>query len=306
MAGKSIEESKQAYRDARRAKNGQASSSNATHQPNGKVPIKFRDKNGRAYITYIDSAETFSAEDTAPDAFVGVATDNANSIQPTAPDTVDYHGFMAFEELALRDELKATVDWNIRSRTPDAAALSVTTSQSDIPLSLEDHPFYCDTGASVHISPDKNDFSNLRPLTSPRRVKGVGGSAISAIGIGDIKLHIGKGKNIMLQNVLYIPASTVRLISVQTLARESRLRFTFGDDDDGCWITNKSNAILARGTLTTKSLYTLNLYNTKIEHAYVSHTVNLETWHRRLGHANYQSITDMARKGMITDENTST
>lgn len=169
MAGKSIEESKQAYRDARRAKNGQASSSNATHQPNGKVPIKFRDKNGRAYITYIDSAETFSAEDTAPDAFVGVATDNANSIQPTAPDTVDYHGFMAFEELALRDELKATVDWNIRSRTPDAAALSVTTSQSDIPLSLEDHPFYCDTGASVHISPDKNDFSNLRLVPDESR-----------------------------------------------------------------------------------------------------------------------------------------
>ena len=42
------------------------------------------------------------------------------------------------------------------------------------------------------------------------------------------------------------------------------------------------------------NIYTLNLRNVKIEHAYVSlSTPNLATWHRCLGHANYQAVIDV-------------
>ena len=48
------------------------------------------------------------------------------------------------------------------------------------------------------------------------------------------------------------------------------------------------------------NLYALSLYNSTFDHAYVIHSMaSLETWHRRLGHANYNSIVDMAKSGLL-------
>jgi hypothetical protein len=212
-----------------------------------------------------------------------------------SPIAVKYHGFMALEE-----EVKVSIDWNIKSRVPDIAALSISPHQSgDHTLSLDAHPFYCDTGATVHISPNKNDFFNLRSITLCP-VKGIGGSSISAIGRGDIRLCI-EGVDLILKDALYIPASTVHLISVSSFTRKSRVRITFSDDEDGCWITDKSmGALIAHRTLTMRNLYALNLNGAKVERAYSAmYTPNLETWHRHLGHANYQAVMDMVQNGTI-------
>ena len=56
--------------------------------------------------------------------------------------------------------------------------------------------------------------------------------------IGDIKLRVAQGAHLPLKDALYVPASTVHLISVRTITRDSKVQFTFGDDDDGCWIIN--------------------------------------------------------------------
>ena len=118
---------------------------------------------------------------------------------------VEYDGWLALEEE------KVSVNWNDKSCIPNLAALYITPDDyhSAKTLSLETHPFYCDTSATVHISPEKNDFYNLHPVGTSRIVKGVGGSSISAIGIGDIKLRIAHGAHLTLKDVLYIPASTV-------------------------------------------------------------------------------------------------
>jgi hypothetical protein len=76
-----------------------------------------------------------------------------------------------------------------------------------------DFPFIVDTGATVHISPDHSDFLHLHPI-QPRSVKGIRGSSITAIGVGNIKLREARGASITLHNVLYIPNVTVRLIHI--------------------------------------------------------------------------------------------
>jgi len=122
-----------------------------------------------------------------------------------------------------------------------AAPLITPRQPNEDAISLETHPFYCDTGATVHISLD-NDFFNLRPVSS-RIVKGVGGSSIRAIGIGDIKLPVPR-VHLLLKDDLCISVSTIRLISVSAITRDSKVRIAFGDDEDDCWITNTSTGAL--------------------------------------------------------------
>ena len=56
-----------------------------------------------------------------------------------------------------------------------------------------------------------------------------------------------------------------------------------------------------RGTLLpTKNLYSLALHSAHAEHTLMAqHAPNLETLHHHLGHANYQTIRDMVKSGMI-------
>ena len=247
-----------------------------------------------AYITEINDSSDVSEGTTTE--FAGLAS--ADGLTNPASDVIEYEGWLALEE-----EPKASVNWNDKSCTPNIAVLSVLPGdhQSMRSFSLETHPFYCDTGATVHISPDKSNFYSLHSLVTCRTVKGVGGSSISAIGIGNIKLCIAPGAHLTLKDVLYILASTVRLMSISTLTHDSKVRFTFGDDEDGCWISNKSTGtLIARGQLTSRNLYSLNLQHAQVEHVLsAQYTPDLETWHHHLRHANYQSIIDMTCNGTI-------
>ena len=289
MAGKTISESIATRKKDRESKKGGGNNA----QTPGKVSVTMRDSSGKAFIVHVDpvdiSTPTVNAE------FAGIASD---TIPETASiETVEYEGWLVFEE-----EPRATIDWNAHTKPSDVAAISEISpiqQTNRTPISFEDLPFYVDTGATVHISPERSDFLTLRPI-SARAVKGVGGSSVTAIGIGDIKLRIARGAHITLQNALYIPNATVRLISVSTLAYDNKAVAHF--DEDTCWITNKStNAIIAHGTLLpNKKLYSLDLISAQAEHALsAQHAPNLETLHRRLGHANYQTLRDMVNNGMI-------
>ena len=167
MAGKSIEESRNAYREAKWGKRPATQQNKGTAQKGKKMTMTSSD--GRTYTTYITKVNDSSdaPEGTAAE-FAGLASVNG----PTKPasDVIEYEGWLALEE-----EPKASVNWNDKSCTPNIAALSVLPGdhQSTKSFSLKTHPFYCDTGTTVHISPDKSDFYSLRLLVTSRMVKGM-------------------------------------------------------------------------------------------------------------------------------------
>lgn len=166
-------------------------------------------------------------------------------------------------------------------------------------ISFDSYPFYVNTGAMVHLSPDQSDFLNLHPIT-PRSVRGVGGSATSAVGMSDIKLRIVCGTSLILWDVLYIPNVAVCLISMSILAQDSNTVAHF--DNTTCWITNKSTgATIAQGLLlANQNLYSLTLCSATAEHTFAVHNMlNMVTWHHHLGHVNYQALYDMVRQGTL-------
>jgi len=295
MAGKTIQESKDTH--LRDRDNARGNNTMKSHNNTGKIAVNVKDSMGKAFIIHVDPCNISTSSNNTKTEFAGLASDLPETILPNSMENIEWSGWLALEE-----EPKTSLDWTTHTKPIDIAAISeISPLQQNkcTPLSIDNLPFYVDTGATVHISPEKSDFLTLCPIAA-WSVKGVGRSSVTAIGLGDIKLRIARGVHIILQNILYIPNAAVRLISVSMLACDSQAIAHF--DKASCWITNKSTGgIIARGSLLpTKNLYTLNLLSPHAEHTFtISHAPDIATWHRRLGHANYQAVREMAKNGLI-------
>ena len=124
---------------------------------------------------------------------------------------------------------------------------------------------------------------------------------MSAIGIGEINIQCGKGRRIRLKNILYIPSDNVHLISVGWLANSG--------------LTTEFNAHQCRNTHGSKTIvqgfrHGTGLYNLSesitMEYANIMRVApSLETWHRRLGHVNYDAIIKMTKEHLVTGMPTS-
>ncbi|KAJ3538092.1 hypothetical protein NMY22_g5311 [Coprinellus aureogranulatus] len=304
MEGKLLRESREQREKDRTAAKGGKKSNGA---PKSKIVLY--SSTGEAFI--VDSTAATQTASTKPPAsntseFAGLASYSVQDLARDVPGTgeeEEYNSWIAEEE-----EHHASVDWakftttshsDTDIETIHSPELAAITQEAVAKYPLDSYPFWADTGASTHISPDKSDFINLTPVAA-KSVKGIGGSAITAIARGDISVRINAKLTIVLRGALYIPTATVRLISVSKLARDSKLVGHF--DDEKCWITNKgSNIPIAVGMLhPTRNLYTISQSIIPTHSAFLTkQDADFETWHRRLGHANYQAIMDMARKGMI-------
>jgi hypothetical protein len=320
MAGKSIEESKAQRRKDMESAKGKASTNTHGGGAGNRVPVAHTDSNGKAFISYVDPSALYSSSGAT--AYANLASINTDDVVLSTEDLehrafpvmhhVDVAGAYVYGDMpggveplpawmTIEGDITSSLDWNAYSRPADLAAVSTNAPNqaSRTIASSDEFPFYLDSGATTHLSPSREDFFTLRPIAS-RPVKGVGGTSIFATGIGEIRLRIAHGAWIVLLDVLFIPTATVRLISVGAIARDSKIVSHF--DDASCWLTSKSTgAVIARGNLLPKTrLYSLPLHSPQADHAYTVHrTPDLETWHRRLGHANYQSVAGMARKGKI-------
>jgi hypothetical protein len=111
-------------------------------------------------------------------------------------------------------------------------------------------------------------------------------------------LRIGRGAHITLNNVLYIPTATVRLLSIRCLTLDSNVTAHF--NGKSCWLMNSSGCTIIWGHLSNNKLYSLLLHSTSAAHAFTVHNApDIATWHRRLGHANYRAVADMINHGLI-------
>lgn len=182
------------------------------------------------------------------------------------------------------EELKTSLNWDQYNRDDTALATSV------------DHPFFVDSGATVHISPYKADFTTLQSI-APKAIKGVGGSSIAACGIGNIRLRTTEGNVLALERALYVPKSAVHLISISHMSIDNPTYSHF-DDREVRIVDRHTNSIIAKGPLLkNKGLYTVDLHGNDAERSYTA--VSAETWHRCLGHTNYQAIQQLTRDQRI-------
>ena len=197
------------------------------------------------------------------------------------------------------------------------AALTATKESAQFPV-------IWDSGASICITPDKNDFVTYNTSTDVRIVKGVGGNATSVVGQGIVEwsIHDVNGALRKLKLPAYhIPNCKSRLISTSSLLNTYK----------GEHITIDGNSLKLSGITGDPTRSQVIVFNNPVTHlptttAYTSsdtdiprHELNnvvttvsesnhnlseaqkeLLRWHQRLGHLDFNKIKHLLRTGVLS------
>lgn len=150
------------------------------------------------------------------------ALDTSDLLRPslTEQDHIEYFAYSA-------QTLLSHLDWSLHSSS---------SSHSDSPFLL--------------------DYFVTLALIEGKTVHGVDGSSITTHGIGQIKLPLRNG-NSLLDHVLYIPSSAVKLLSISRLANAYNCTVSF--TSHGVNIFSNNCHIASGSHLKNKNLYSLDL-----------------------------------------------
>lgn len=257
-----------------------------------------RDSAGRAFIVDASTNQAFYlASDTGSPS--PTATEFATlAIDSGGPEDLDPIALSASESELCEI---STIDWRQHSKDgvdPAAYIIAPRSHPRASTLSSSDL-FYFDSGASKSISPCRDDFTSLTPLSNCR-IGGIGGSSIAAVGLGTVDIELANGKHLTLDNVLYAPQAAVRLVSISAICSSGNKPFVRFDDTSAL-VYARDGTELASGTLVQKQLYALDGVPVQAhDHALLAAPLpDLQSWHLRLGHVNHDYVYDMACGGTV-------
>ena len=160
-----------------------------------------------------------------------------------------------------------------------------------------------DSGASSHMTWDKELLMNYHEFEIPEKVGLGDGRTLDAFGVGDVHLKmlfkVSQPKKSVMYRVLYVPQLARNLFSVRAATSKGNL-IKFGHSR--CWIRDKIGQLRGMGTMVNK-LYQLDCVAEPSEMATLASAQQddrLDTWHYRLGHASEQCVKNMAYGKLAT------
>lgn len=141
---------------------------------------------------------------------------------------------------------------------------------------------YLDSGASAHMTPNRGILSIIKS-TKVDNITAANGDGMRVKDVGSTLLNISDNE-IVANNVLHVPQLSVKLLSVSKIV-ENGNEVIFSKN--GCVIRNESGAVIAKckaeiGVYKILMKRDNCLLTKKHDTAY--------TWHRRLGHVNYEAV----------------
>lgn len=146
-----------------------------------------------------------------------------------------------------------------------------------------------DSGASAHITANRNWFMNYRKLDQPIDIGIADQSCIQAIGIGEIQTNHG-----ILYDVHHVPEASNNLFSESACAQKGIISET-NDQEKSFWLDNR----LLFTAQQHQGLYLIQ-FDIEIVHeeALVAST-SLRAWHQRFGHVSTNTIKRMAEEKAV-------
>ena len=133
-----------------------------------------------------------------------------------------------------------------------------------------------DSGASSHMTPQKELISNYIRLDIPEKVVVGDGRTVNAIGKGNVHVNMlieGKVKRSVMYGVLYVPDLTCNLFSVRAATQKGN-EVTFSDSE--CHIRDQDDKLCGIGSLDNK-MYVLHLQTNQA--SMCEQKTEMDLWH---------------------------
>ena len=164
-----------------------------------------------------------------------------------------------------------------------------------------------DSGASSHMTSEKEILSNYHEFEKPEKVGLGDGRTVDAVGVGNVYINMQlrdcEPNECMIYKVLHVPKLACNLFSVRAAAsRGKSVKFS----DNKCWIYNRAGNVCGIGSLVDK-LYQLDCEPVTSERATVvsEQGHDMDLWHQRLGHLGRQRLQETISKQLVNGMNVS-
>ena len=211
------------------------------------------------------------------------------------------------ELLKKKENIRRRIDRNQSYDITERAAIGGKSRGGNWSRSQDDIEFYIDSGATSHMTHQKEWFTSLEVLDRPHKVSLADGKVVEAHAKGEIRIMtIVDGKEVVgrLQGVLYLPEFDLNLFSVSK-ATKCGMKVDF--DEHQCRIIQKSTGtttavgILDHGLYKLTGMKPLDDEGTEWDHASLADgkEQSLSTWHQRLGHLGVRNVKRLANSDMV-------
>ncbi|XP_073355479.1 uncharacterized protein [Aegilops tauschii subsp. strangulata] len=160
------------------------------------------------------------------------------------------------------------------------------------------HVWYLDTGASNHMTGDKDQFSELR-VSVGRTVRFSDGRTVDIAGRGTLLFELKNGGHKVLTDVYYIPKLKSSIICLGQL-EERGCKIVL--EDGYLWGYDRQRMLIMKVQRSPNRLYVLNLDRVDPVCLLSSMDDSAWKWHARYGHLNFQALRQLGQKEMTKDQ----
>ncbi|CAI7771768.1 unnamed protein product [Closterium sp. NIES-54] len=153
--------------------------------------------------------------------------------------------------------------------------------------------WFLDTGATQHMTHSASFLTNVGTPRDVTRVVFGNDKSLPVVGVGSTCLIVDGGP-VDITNVLHVPGLKVNLLYVTQLAKK-RVKVTIDDAKMSLFWKGKQ---FAQGVLNGE-LYQLKTHmKAASSNMAQGSKATLKAWHNRLAHADYESVKELANKGL--------
>ena len=157
------------------------------------------------------------------------------------------------------------------------------------------HVWYLDTGASNHMTGDKDQFSELS-VSVGGTVRFCDGRTVDIAGRGTVLFELKNGGHKVLTDVYYIPKLKSSIISLGQL-EERGCKIVL--EDGFLWGYDRQRMLIMKVQRSPNRLYVLNLDRVDPVCLLSSMDDSAWKWHARYGHLNFQALRQLGQKEMV-------
>ena len=202
-----------------------------------------------------------------------------------------------------RRENRGGGDRHERKEDEKSERVATTTSDDDllvirdenmINLACDEMSWVIDTGASLHVTSQKEFFTSYTSGDFGVLKMGNDGS-VKVVGKGDVGLVTNNGTKLTLRDVRHAPDIRLNLISAGKLDDEGFCN-TFSE---GQWKLTKGSLVVARGTKRS-NLYLMQASTSSATVNVTENDSSTELWHRRLSHMSEKGLSCLAKKNLLS------